>query len=108
MKDDNKLDLGVEEYGFKHAIGSCVILRAAGVMRREWPGTRNVRWMVNVQKLEVCSGGVQRVYALSGVMHGGHVLNPDAYPRAFYEHELEACEPFPCEEDEKPEPVEKS
>jgi hypothetical protein len=95
------LDLGVEKYGFQHAIGDCVRLRVGGTVSVDWPGDRNVRWMVNGQHLEICSGGTQRAYGLSGVMRGGHTLNPAAHSRVFHEHELEACEPFPCEEEDK-------
>ncbi len=105
MKDDNGLDLGVEKYGFQHAIASCVRLRAGGEQKRGMYRAEiryaNVRYMVNTQETEICSGGLQRKYVIHGVMHGGAAIGSAI---VVHEHELEACEPFPCEE-EKPEPA---
>ena len=105
MKDDKGLDVGVEKYGFKHAVEASVRLRVGGVAKAHWHRDQIVRSEVNAQFMELCSGGIQRSYLLTGVLHGGHTLNPSSHPRLFHEHQLEACEPFPCEDDKKPEPV---
>ncbi len=105
MKDDNRLDLGVEKYGFQHAIKATVRLRAGGATKEAW-SRQNICWVVLEQHMTLCSGGVQRQVDCRGVTLGGAIVEGGNVVKSiyrFFEHELEACEPFPCEEEKKPE-----
>ena len=104
MTNDGQ-DVGVRDHGFKFPIGKPVRLVVGGELKAgHWLqlGSRpkeNLRWTVNLQRLELCSGGIQRTYVCRGVVHGGSTIpDPDKW---FHEHELVACEPFPCEEEKK-------
>ncbi|KKM77533.1 hypothetical protein LCGC14_1369080 [marine sediment metagenome] len=67
MTNDGQ-DVGVRDYGFKFPIGSTLRLVAGGELKaRGWPDRRpkeNLRWMVNGQRLDLCSGGIQRMYVV--------------------------------------------
>ncbi len=96
MKDKeglDGLDIGVHMYGFTHAVGDVVRLKIGGELRRH-SNTRQTRYTVIEQTMQICPGGIQRTVLCRGVVPGGafHLQLV-----SIHEFELEPAEPFPDE-----------